>query len=484
MPLRTEVHVAGSAVLGDYDLIAIPVAKSSSGIAPLESAGAGLSSLELTVEMDAAFFERHKFEASSGQSLVFSKSPGQPTVLLVGMGSDPTTEQWRQAGALSTRATKGPRGLLLVSPEGSESAALGAALSSYRYSLKSSDESAFPERLDLLGANEAAVTTGRVIAETVSAARDFVNRVPSELTPTRLADDAAALLAGAPSVEVEIWDQSRIELERLGGLLGVAKGSVQPPRLVRATYTPSEESTGHVVLVGKGITFDSGGLSLKTAQGMTTMKTDMTGAAVVLSAMSALADLGVTAKVTAIAPMAENMPSGSAMRPGDVLTPRSGTTIEVLNTDAEGRLILADGLTLAAETSPDVIIDVATLTGAAVVALGTGMGALFSNSDEVASAFDAAAQRSGEKFWRLPLVPEYESHIKSEIADIKNVGAAGEAGTISAALFLQRFVDATPWVHLDIAGPGRSEKDAGYLSKGGTAFSLMAILDYLRSYSS
>jgi leucyl aminopeptidase len=233
--------------------------------------------------------------------------------------------------------------------------------------------------------------------------------------------------------------------------------------------------------VGKGITFDSGGLSLKTPGGMTTMKTDMTGAAVVLSLMGVLAELGVSVKVTALAPMAENMPSGTAMRPGDVLVPRGGTTIEVLNTDAEGRLILADGLTLAAEESPDLIVDVATLTGAAVVALGTGMAALMSNSDEAAGLFASAGEQSGEPVWRLPLVAAYESHLDSEIADVKNIGAPGEAGTISAGLFLQRFVDGRPWVHLDIAGPGRSDKDAGYLTKGGTAFSLRLLLEYLRA---
>jgi leucyl aminopeptidase len=196
--------------------------------------------------------------------------------------------------------------------------------------------------------------------------------------------------------------------------------------------------------------------------------------------MTALGALGVRSKVTAIAPMTENMPGGAAMKPGDVLTPRSGTTIEVLNTDAEGRLILADGLSLAAEECPDLIVDVATLTGAAIVALGKGVGALLSNSDEASTALLAAGEVAGESLWRLPLVEAYEGHIASEVADIKNVGVTGEAGTISAGLFLQRFVDGRPWVHLDIAGPGRSDKDTGYLTKGGTAFSLMTILEYLR----
>jgi leucyl aminopeptidase len=179
--------------------------------------------------------------------------------------------------------------------------------------------------------------------------------------------------------------------------------------------------------------------------------------------------------------MTENMPGGAAMKPGDVLIPRSGPTIEVLNTDAEGRLILADALSLAIEEEPDLIVDVATLTGAAVVALGKGVGALLSNDDDAAQAFIDAGAATGEALWRLPLVDEYESHISSEVADIKNTGATGEAGTISAALFLQRYVDGRSWVHLDIAGPGRSDKDAGYLTKGGTAFSLRTILELLRA---
>jgi leucyl aminopeptidase len=309
----------------------------------------------------------------------------------------------------------------------------------------------------------------------------MVNEFPSSMTPTKLAEEATTLLSSAQRVTSEVWELERIKDEKLGGLLGVARGSHQDPRLVVATYSPEGTPTHHVVLVGKGVTFDSGGLSLKTAGGMTTMKTDMTGAAVVLGALSACHDLGVRATVTAIAPMTENMPGGQAIKPGDVLIARNGTTIEVLNTDAEGRLILADGLSLAVEMKPDAIIDVATLTGAAVVALGTGVAGLLSNNDELAQSLDEAGKLAGEPLWRLPLVEDYESHIKSEIADIKNIGAPGEAGTISAALFLQRFVDETPWAHLDIAGPARSEKTSGYLVKGGTAFSLRTILSYLRS---
>jgi len=240
----------------------------------------------------------------------------------------------------------------------------------------------------------------------------------------------------------------------------------------------------HVVLVGKGITFDSGGLSLKTAEGMTTMKTDMSGAAIVLAALSACADLGVRVKVTALAPITENMPGARAVKPGDVLTIRNGSTIEVLNTDAEGRLVLADALSLAAEIDPppDAIVDVATLTGAAVVALGTGMAAIFGSDEPLVERVRRSGDRVGERLWPMPLPEDYADHIESEVADMKNIGRPGQAGSIAAALLLARFTGGLPWAHLDIAGPGRSPESSGYLSKGGTAFGVRTLLALLASY--
>ncbi|HYL40204.1 MAG TPA: M17 family metallopeptidase, partial [Candidatus Binatus sp.] len=239
----------------------------------------------------------------------------------------------------------------------------------------------------------------------------------------------------------------------------------------------------HVVLVGKGITFDSGGLSLKTADGMTTMKTDMSGAAAVLGALSACGDLGVPVRVTAIAPMTENMPGGRATKPGDVLTIRNGKTIEVLNTDAEGRLILADALSLASELDPDAIVDLATLTGACIVALGGSIGGLFGTDDDLIGKVRAASEVAGEPTWPLPLYDDYRSHIDSEVADMKNIGKGGQAGAITAALLLARFVDGCPWVHLDIAGPARSDENSGVLSKGGTGFGVRTLLELLESFA-
>jgi leucyl aminopeptidase len=232
----------------------------------------------------------------------------------------------------------------------------------------------------------------------------------------------------------------------------------------------------HLALVGKGITFDSGGLSLKPPGGMETMKTDMGGAAAVLAAVDAIAALGGRTPVTAWAPMTENMPSGSATKPGDVLTTRSGKTIEVLNTDAEGRLILADGLTLAVEAEPDAVIDLATLTGAAIVALGKEIAGLFSNDDELSDAVRAAGTAAGEPSWPLPLPEDYAAHIESEVADMKNMGRPGQAGSISAALLLQEFVGDVPWAHLDIAGPSRTDDNRGYNSKGGSGFGVRTLV--------
>ena len=266
----------------------------------------------------------------------------------------------------------------------------------------------------------------------------------------------------------------------------MSRGSTQPPRLVRVDYEPADpvEIDGrvpHLALVGKGITFDSGGLSLKTATGMESMKTDMGGAAAVLGAVDAAAALGVRIRLTAIAPLTENMPGGSAIKPGDVLTTRNGKTIEVLNTDAEGRLVLSDGLTLAVEAAPDAIIDLATLTGAAVVALGKEIAGLMGNDQTLLAEVHAAGDRAGEPNWPLPMPDDYRGHIDSDVADMRNVGRPGQAGSIAAALLLREFVGDVPWAHLDIAGPARSDEAARYLVKGGTGFGVRTLVALVTS---
>ena len=436
-----------------------------------------------------------RFAGKRGDRLVLRQEPGSTTVIAVGIGSnDASWADW--ATTIATVVRDNAKRVVRIAIPGSatavEASAVGVLLGSYSFS-KRRDEAQESGDVGLimlddshaLSVAEEALVRGRAIADAVSQARDLVNEPPSTMTPTILATSLAAQLEGARGVEVEIWDKAKIEHERLGGLLGVSRGSSQDPRLLIATYRPeaATDETPHVVLVGKGVTFDSGGLSLKTAAGMTTMKTDMTGAAVVVSALGALDALGVRVKVTAIAPMTENMVNGSATKPGDVLVARNGLRMEVLNTDAEGRLILADALCLAEEMAPSTIVDIATLTGAASVALGREIGAVLARPRSLATQLIEAGAQSAEALWELPLWEDYESHIDSEIADMKNIGSAGEAGTISAALFLGRFVRETNWAHLDIAGPGRSEKSAGLVTKGGTAFGLLTLLRYLRTLS-
>jgi leucyl aminopeptidase len=263
---------------------------------------------------------------------------------------------------------------------------------------------------------------------------------------------------------VEVWDEDRIAQERLGGLLGVAAGSTRPPRLLAGRYRPTG-AVGHLALVGKGITFDSGGLSIKPADNMEMMKYDMAGAAAVAAGAAAIGWLGLSVDVSVFVPLTDNMPSGSATKPGDVLTARNGKTIEVLNTDAEGRLVLADALCLAAEESPDLIVDIATLTGAARVALGSHIAALFASSDDLADQVRATAERAGERVWPMPLPADYRREIDSVVADMKNTGGR-YGGAINAAMLLAEFVGESPWAHLDIAGPGWLFDDGPFGRKG------------------
>ena len=340
-----------------------------------------------------------------------------------------------------------------------------------------------------VGAAERGLDRGRVIADATRLARDLSNEPAGALTPTQLAE-VAVEVAERAGLESTILDEDAIVAARLGGLLGVAAGSVQPPRLIKLVYEPTDAdahrradgSIPTVALVGKGITFDSGGLSLKTADGMMTMKTDMSGAAVVIATLGACRALGVGVRVIGFAPTTENMPGGRAVKPGDVLEIRNGKTIEVLNTDAEGRLVLADGLSLAVEEEPDAIVDLATLTGACVVALGRKIAGLMGNDDRLLSAVHTASERAGEATWVLPLPDAYRVDIDSEIADMKNTSKPGGGGALTAGLLLQEFVSDRPWVHLDIAGPSRSEEDSGDSRKGSTGFGVRTMIEFLSSY--
>jgi leucyl aminopeptidase len=311
-------------------------------------------------------------------------------------------------------------------------------------------------------------------------ARDLVNEPAVAKPPTTMAAIASEI-AERHGIDIRIYDETEFDEEGFGGLKAVNLGSEHPGRMVVLKYRP-EGATRSIALVGKGIVFDSGGLSLKPASGMETMKTDMSGAAAVLAAVDTIASLGLPVNVTGITPLTENMTGGGAQRPGDVLKARNGKTIEVLNTDAEGRLVLADGLSLAVEEEPDLIVDIATLTGACAVALGPKIAGVWASDDDAAAAIDDAAARSGEKVWRMPLEREYRSFIDSDIADMKNTGER-YGGAISAALLLAEFAGDGPWAHLDIAGPARSAKAEHYIAKGGTGFGVRTLVELAAGYA-
>ena len=312
-----------------------------------------------------------------------------------------------------------------------------------------------------------AVKDAATLVNAIYLARDLINTPPNDLPPAELAERAKSALSGLPVV-VKIWDEKALRADGCGGILGVGLGSSRPPRLVKMTYAP-KGATAHLSLVGKGITFDTGGISIKPAAKMHEMKADMSGAASVVGAMQAIATLGLKVKVTGWIAVAENMPSGTAQRPGDVLTTFDGTTVEVLNTDAEGRLVLADALGMSVAEQPDLIIDVATLTGAQRIALGRRIAGVMSNQDASREQVVATATSVGEEAWPMPLPTDLRETLNSDTADIANIGD-GMGGMLSAGVFLREFIpDSQPWVHIDVAGPAYNDATAyGYTPKGGT----------------
>ncbi len=326
-----------------------------------------------------------------------------------------------------------------------------------------------------LTALEAGVARGVILAEATNLTRDLANEPSNHLTPSDLAARAADV-AKEHGLELEVLERFDMEQKGMGSLLSVAKGSAQPPKLIRLSYRGRGGEGYDLALVGKGITFDTGGISIKPAANMEAMKADMTGAASVIAAIGAIAKLGPKVNVVAIAPCTENMPGGNATKPGDVVSAMNGRTIEVINTDAEGRLVLADALCWAKELGAANIIDVATLTGAVTTALGDVAYGLMTNNDAFCAKFEAAASAAGEKTWRLPMWKEYDEFIKSDVADCKNSGTRG-AGTIVGAKFLEPFVGDTPWVHLDIAGVDMMSADKGWVSKGASGYSVRAMVN-------
>jgi leucyl aminopeptidase len=469
------------------DVIVIGVAQGPDG--PVPAAGAE----EVDAALGGRLAETLGTLGATGKAEEVTKiaSGGRlsaPLIAAVGLGSADgaaafDAEALRRAAGTAVRAlTGGPgRRIALALPARdaaeAEAVALGALLGSYvfgRYTGKQPDT-----ELTVIGDGDeraAAVHRAQVLGRAMSLTRDLVNTSPSELYPATFADEAERI-AGAAGLGIEVLDEKALTAGGYGGLIGVGQGSVHPPRLVRVAHT-HPDAARTVVLAGKGITFDSGGLSLKPPKSMEAMKSDMSGAAAVLAAVAALAELGAAVNVVGYLALAENMPSGTAQRPSDVITIYGGRTVEVLNTDAEGRLVLADALARSGADAPDLLIDVATLTGAQLVALGPRIMGVMANDDAVLDGVVDAARRAGEQAWPMPLPEELRKGLDSAVADMTNVAPDRNGGMLVAGLFLREFVPGgVRWAHLDIAGPAFHEGEAyGYTPKGGTGAAVRCLV--------
>ena len=443
---------------------------------------------QLPVELDvAALLSRESAKGGAGEVVgVPVTAEGElERVLLLGAGAG-TPADLRKAGAAVARRAKDATSLVVdvrgleVDGAGLRALAEGLLLASYSFTRKAEPKARALASVTVVGAaaEQADLDAALAVVRATAAARDLVNTPSLEKSPQWLADQARSLL---DDLEVDVLGADELAARGFGGILGVGQGSTRPPCLVEARY---DGGTGpHVVLVGKGITFDTGGLSLKPTPSMLEMKSDMGGAAAVLATLRAVADLRLPIRVTALAAVAENMPSGTAQRPGDVLRQYGGRTVEVLNTDAEGRLVLADALAYAdQDLQADVVVDVATLTGAMPVALGKRIAGLFAGDDELAAQLEAAGQASGEPLWRMPLVDDYRRTLDSPVADLRNIGQPRlklMGGSITAALFLREFTGGRPWAHLDIAGPAFTGSDEDERTKGGTGYGVRLLTTWL-----
>lgn len=435
-----------------------------------------------------------------------------PLVVLTGLGevSDrPTAEALRRAAGAATRALSGVGTVAVALPatglEEVAAVAEGAASGCYRYagvrgqkaggpkagaSTKGKDTDGAPSTVTVVTGEakdkgaKAAARRAAVLAEATAYARDLVNNPPNLLFPQSFADSVKER-AGAASakVTVKVLDEKALAKGGFGGIVGVGQGSVNPPRIVELSWKPARAKAS-IALVGKGITFDSGGLCIKPPASMLTMKSDMAGAAAVAATVLAAAELGLPVAVTGYLCLAENMPSGTAQRPGDVVTMRNGTTVELIDTDAEGRMVLGDGLCLASESKPDAVVDIATLTGAQMVALGARVAGIMANDDAFRDTVRDAAGRAGEAAWPMPLPDDLRSQLDSTVADLAHKGERW-GGMLTAGLFLKEFVgEGLPWAHIDIAGPSFNEGGAwGHTPKGGTGFGVATLLSLAEGYA-
>jgi len=456
-------------------------------------------------------FRRGGFSGKPLEELTLYPVTGKTRILLViglGKSKELTFERLRRAAATAAKTARsaGAKTLVLLEPDpdllpksgiGADAdlwqntgLALGegAALSLYRFDRYLSREqnkvrplrsvavaSGSPRRTKI----EKGLKLASVICEGTCFARDLENAPGNEIYPETLARHAAA--GRKQGLRVRIFDERRIKALKMGGLLGVGRGSVHPPRFIIMEHNSAASRRGTVVLVGKGVTFDSGGISIKPSAGMAEMKMDMSGAAAVIATMQTAARLKLGVHLVGLVPATENMPGGGALKPGDILRHHNGKTSEIDNTDAEGRLILADALSYAGRFKPDLVVDLATLTGACVVALGHHATGMLGNDDTLMSRLSEAGERTYERVWKLPMFEEYEKLIKSDVADVKNTGGRW-AGAITAALFLKRFIGKYPWIHLDIAGTAMLEESLDYIPRGGTGVGVRLLIDFLRHW--
>jgi leucyl aminopeptidase len=452
-------------------------------------------------DADWSYLRARGFEGRPDQVFSLPGASGDAVIIMIGLGPADAVDAGvirraaANAGRAASRHATVAVHLLDALPAETDAAtkvaaasalAEGVLLGAYQFNrYKSKAEPAKLERVEVVGTGgkrvQAALELGGRIGEGVAYARDLVNEPGGSLTPTALAD-AAVEMATREGLGIKVLDLDAIREAGLGGVLGVNRGSAEPPRFIEISYAPAN-ARGHLALVGKGITFDSGGLSLKTGAGMMTMKNDMGGAAAILGAFSVINAVAPKVRVTGYLPCTDNMTGPDATRPGDVLTIRNGKTVEVLNTDAEGRLVLADALVLACEAAPDAIVDLATLTGAVESALGSRVAGLFGTRQAWVDQVREAADRAGERVWQLPLPEDYRKRLDSDVADLRNIGRTSDGGAITAALFLREFVDEqVPWAHLDIAGAAWSNDVEGELVKGGTGFGVRTLLELARKF--
>ncbi len=451
----------------------------------LRSAGIPESALDAL----AASLTRDKVRGNPGDAVVVPV--GDRLLIAAGVGAGAPLD-FRRAGAAVARRIRSVERAAVALPANVSAGHVravteGVLLGGYSFKITNSPKPHALKSVAVVArgpSSEAALRAGVATAHATMLARDLAFTPSSIKTPQWLAQQARAVARKA-GLEIAVRDERQLRAEGFGGLVAVGMGSANPPRLIELTYTPDDAAPGHVVLVGKGITFDSGGLSLKPTAGMVAMKTDMAAGGAVIATMSALRELGVRVKVTGLVPAAENMPSGSAQRPSDVITQYGGTTVEVLNTDAEGRLVLADALAYAdANLDPDVVVDLATLTGAISSGLGKRHAGLFCADDRLRVALVNAGEASGEGIWPMPFVEDYRDALDSSVADLANVAISGRdyrGGAIVAALFLREFAGRrrSRWAHLDIAGVGRAEADEHEVVKGPTGYGVRLLLHWL-----